>query len=247
MTTQWTLPKTLPSNLASVPIIDLRGQIPVNPKGSWTDINPPRNVDALTDIVLHHDAISKADTAKYSDLQLIINIANSHISLTKNRANGDGGFPYSLFVRNGKVYICNDLTTFVYGVASNNSYTVHISVSGNYAANDVLIDSDRNALYAAYYIAKASMPAFKSLKAHGEITPTLCPGYDMVKVRADIADIDFSMLLNENLQGQLLNAASLQTRVKDLYDKAAAPGKNQVEAIRKLSRVADIMRNEGLL
>lgn len=245
--TQWISPKILPNSLSSVPIVDLSGQIPVNPKGGWTDINPPRAVQALTDIVMHHDALSKADTAKYTDVQLIRNIATSHINSTKNRSNGDGGFPYHLFIRNGTVYICNDLTTFTYGVASNNSYTVHISVSGNYAANDVLIDADRNALYAAYYIAKASMPAFKSLKSHGEIMPTQCPGYSMAKVRSDIVEIDFSMELNENLQGQLLNAASLNTRVGDLYSKAAAPGKNQVEAIRKLSRVADIMRSEGLL
>lgn len=247
MTTQWILPKILPNSLANVPIVDLRGQVPVNPKGSWTDINPPRAIEALTDIVFHHDALSKATTAKYSDLQLIHNIANSHIRLTKNRANGDGGFPYHIFVRNGTVYIVNDPSTFTYGVASNNGYTVHISVSGNYAANDVLNDADRSALYVAYYIAKGSMPSFEALRGHGEINATACPGYNMDKVRADIAGIDLTMELNENLQGQLLNAAALQNRVKDLYDKALVPGKNQPEAIRKLSRVADIMRLEGLL
>lgn len=247
MTTQWTLPKILPNSLANVPIIDLRDQIPVNPKGGWTDINPPRNVEALTDIVMHHDALSKSSTAKYTDIQLIQNIANTHIRSTKNRANGDGGFPYHIFVRNGNVYLVNDPTTFTYGVASNNGYTIHISVSGNYAANDILNDADRSALYVAYYIAKCSMPKFKALKSHGELTPTACPGYSMDKVRADIAGIDLTMELNENLQGQLLNAAALQNRVKDLYDKALVPGRNQPEAIRKLSRVADIMRSEGLL
>lgn len=245
--TPWILPKTLPSNLATVPIIDLRGQVPVNPSGGWKDINPPRSIDRLTDVVFHHDALAKADTAKYTDEQLIRNIAISHINSKKNRTNGDGGFPYHLFVRNGKVYIVNDPDALTYGVASNNGYTVHISVSGNYAAKDVLTDPDRAALYVAYYIAKGTMPAYKNLRGHGEITPTQCPGYSMDKVRADIKDIDLNMELSENLQGQLLNAAALETRVRDLYDKAKSPGKYQTEAIRKLSRVADIMRAEGLL
>ncbi|WP_028609239.1 peptidoglycan recognition protein family protein [Paenibacillus harenae] len=245
--TQWILPKILPNNLAAVPVIDLRGKLPVNPNGGWTVINPPRNVEALTDIVMHHDALSKSSTAKYTDEQLIQNISTTHINSKKNRSKGDGGFPYHLFIRNGKLYICNDLTDFTYGVASNNGYTVHISVSGNYAGNDVLNDADRAALYMAYYIAKSSMPAFKELRSHGEMTPTACPGYSMDKVRSDISEIELSMELNDNLQGQLLNAAALETRVKDLYKKASNPGKNQFEAIRKLSRVADIMRAEGLL
>lgn len=247
MSTEWILPKILPSSLANVQIVDLRGQIPVNPKGSWTDINKPRSFAALTHIVLHHDALSKASTAQYSDMQLIQNIANTHIRSVKNRPAGDGGFPYHMFIRNGKVYICNDPTTFTYGVASNNSYTVHISVSGNYAANDVLVDADRAALYVAYYIAKGTMPAYQDVKGHGELMPTQCPGYNMAKVRSDILGLDLTMQLDENLQGQLMNAAALDARVKNLYSTATNKGKFQFEAIRKLSRVADIMRSEGLL
>ena len=245
--TQWIIPKTAPSNLAAIPIVDLRAVLPINPKGGWTVINPPRSVSALTDIVLHHDALTKASTVKQKDEELIRNIANSHIRLTRNRANGDGGFPYHLFVRSGTVYICNDLTTFTYGVSSNNGYTVHISVSGDYANVDALTDQDRNALYMAILIAKASMPAYKDMKSHKELWPTACPGYDVEKVRADIKDIEFSMQLSDNLKIQLFNAGALEERVKDLYQKALTPGKNQVEAIRKLSRVADIMRAEGLL
>lgn len=245
--TQWILPKTLPFNLAAVPIIDLRGHIPVNPKGGWNAINLARDVSKITTIALHHDALSKASTAQYSDEELIRRISVSHINSTKNRPNGDGGFPYHLFVRNGKVYICNDLTDLTYGVASNNNYTVHISVSGEYSKTDNLTDFDRAALYVAYYIAKGSMPAFNEVKGHNEMTPTSCPGYSVAKVKADITDIDLSMELSENAQGQLLNAASLNTRINDLYAKAVAPGKFQLEAIKKLSRVADIMRAEGLL
>lgn len=243
----WILQTVLPPSLSAVPVVDLRGHIPVNPKGGWDQINNPRDINKINTIVFHHDAISKSDTSGLMDEELIGNIADGHIRSKKNRSDGDGGFPYHMFIRNGKVYITNDLRTFTYGVSSNNGYTVHISVSGNYAYNDALNDADRNALYAAYYIAKASMPAFKEIKSHGEITPTACPGYSMTKVRADISSIDLSMELNENLQGQLLNAASLETRVKDLYAKAVTPGKFQEEAIRKLSRVADVMRVEGLL
>lgn len=243
----WILQTALTPSLVNVPVIDLRGHIPVNPKGSWNDINAPRDINKLTTIVFHHTGISKSSTAKYMDEEFIRNIANSHIRSTKNRAAGDGGFPYHAMIRNGKVFITNDLPTFVYGVASNNKSTVHISVDGHYAGNDVLNDQDRLALYTAYYLAKGSMPAFEKLVGHSALSPSACPGYDMNKVHKDIAEIDLSMELNENLQSQLLNAAALETRVKDLYGKAIAPGKYQEEAIKKLSKVADMMRVQGLL
>lgn len=243
----WILQTVLPPSLSAVPIVDLRGTIPVNPKGGWNDINAPRDINKLTKIVFHHTGMLKSATTKYTDEELIRNIATAHIRSTKNRKQGDGGFPYQAMVRNGKLFITNDLPTFVYGVASNNRDTVHISVDGNYAANDVLNDQDRKALYAAYYLAKASMPAFEKLVGHKDLSPSSCPGYDMTKVHKDIAEIDLSMELSENLQGQLLNAAALHTRVNDLYSRAAAPGKWQTEAIKKLSRIADMMRGEGLL
>lgn len=191
--TQWTLPKTLPSDLSSIEIIDLRGKLPVNPKGSWDDINAPRDLSKLTTIIVHHDGMSKASTAKYGDEEFIKRISTSHINSTKNRKDGDGGFPYHLFIRSGKIYICNDIYTFTYGVASNNSYTVHISVGGEYARTDALTDADRKALYAAYLLAKESMPSFKTDKGHGELQATSCPGFDMSKVRNDIFSIEMEM------------------------------------------------------
>lgn len=244
--TDWTLLKTVPSSLSAVKVVDLRGNIPVNPKYTWEKLNGARDINDLTTIVLHHDALSKAMTSQYNDEELIRRIAVSHINSKRNLKGGDN-FPYHIFVRNGRVYLCNSITDMTYGVASNNKYTVHIAVSGNYSANDVLTDADRAALYMAYYIAKGSMSAYKDVTGHNSITPTSCPGYSVAKVKADIAEIDLSMELNENLQGQLLNAAALETRVKDLYSKAVTPGKFQEEAIRKLSKVADIMRVEGLL
>lgn len=246
MTMEWTLPKTLASSLASVPIVNLIGHIPTNPKYTWESLNGARDINNLSVAVAHHDALSKSSTAKYNDEELIRRIATSHINSTRNLKGGDN-FPYHIWIRNGRVYLCNSITDMTYGVASKNKNSIHICVSGNYAEHDVLTDADRNALIVAYYIAKANMPSFEKFVGHSELNPTRCPGYDMHKVHADIAQIDLSMELNENLQGQLLNAASLETRVKDLYSKAVTPGKYQEEAIRKLSRVADILRLEGLL
>lgn len=233
--------------LKDVKLIDIRGQLPVNPNYTWSQLAGIRDISTLNTLVCHHDAIPKNKSGKYDDIDLAKRIARDHINSKKNHPLGDAGFPYDVWIRNGIVYWCNDIEQREYGVASNNGYTVNVCVSGDYRNYDTLTPNDRRALYAAVMALKEVLPTIEHIKGHGEIVPTNCPGYDMNKVRSDISGIELNKELQENLQGQLLNAAALETRVKDLYSKAVTPGKFQEEAIRKLSRVADILRLEGLL
>ncbi|RCW44210.1 peptidoglycan recognition protein family protein [Paenibacillus prosopidis] len=244
-------PSNLSSDFQGVQFIDIRDQLPVNPNYTWTQLAGVRDDEVLNTLVCHHDAIPKRMTTKYSDIKLASRIATAHINSKKNHPKGDAGFPYDLWIRNGNIYWCNDIEQREYGVASNNGYTVNVCVSGDYFHGDTLTPEDRRALYVAIIILKEALPAIEKIKGHGELVPTNCPGYGMNHVREDVSALEIKLELEEelanNLQGQLLNAAALNTRVNDLYGKATAPGKFQEEAIRKLSRVADIMRSEGLL
>lgn len=182
--------QTLPSSLQGVPVVDMREKLPVNPSYTWISLKGPRKIAALTRIVFHHDGMAKSRSAGLSDEQFMRNIAQGHINSPKNIKGGDPGFPYHFYIRNGIVYYCNDLEAFTYGVASNNSDTVHISVAGHYAGIDRLEERDRRALYAAFFLVKQNLPNYRELKGHGELSPSDCPGFSMDKARADIAALD---------------------------------------------------------
>lgn len=215
-----TYPSNLPSELQGVQIIDVRETLPVNLHYTWTQLKGIRPVTDLTTIVLHHDAISKQSSAKYTDMQLAINISLAHIRSKKNRLTGDPGFPYDLWIRNGIIYFTNYVETLEYGVASNNLYTVNVCVSGNYAYGDILTDADRKALYVAYFLLKAVMPAYKAVRGHGEISPTQCPGYDMYKVRADLMDIEQRMIFESSAAHSKETAFKIAGQTMYLYNMA---------------------------
>lgn len=181
------------SELQGVPFFDIRGQLPVNPNYTWAQLAGVRDAAALNTTVCHHDGIPKAKSAKYSDIELAKRIATDHINSKKNHAKGDAGFPYDVWIRNGNLYWANDIEQREYGVAGNNGYTVNVCVSGDYYNGDVLSPEDRKALYAAVLMIKQALPAMKSLKGHGEIQPTNCPGYDVIQVRRDIIRIEMEI------------------------------------------------------
>lgn len=244
------LPSNLPSNLKGQ-VFDARKLLPVNPRYTWETLKGLRNPNDLTTIVVHHDALSKASSKPYSDLEFAKRIATSHINTTKNLPGGDAGFPYHIWIRSGVIYIANDLEAFTFGVASNNGYTVHICVSGNYAGLDTLDDRDRHALYGAILMVKALIPSVTIIKAHKEITATACPGFDVGKVRKDIADIESSMALNTELDNTgnttMAQVYAAFTRFSSLYTTATAAGPNQAEAQRKILQIAGMMIDTGIL
>lgn len=182
------------SKIGCPQIKDIADQLPVNKNYTWQQLTGgPRDIAAITTIALHHDCYPKKNVANTSDMDLAISIAQDHIALTKNEAKGDAGFPYHIWIRNGQAYQTNDLLSFTYGVASNNSYTVHICVSGEYKNTDVLTDADRKALYGAIMAVIGVLPNYKEIKGHCELNSTDCPGYDHMKVKVDIASLQLQM------------------------------------------------------
>lgn len=246
------LPSNLPNNLKGQ-VFDARKLLPTNPKYTWESLKGLRDPKNITTIALHHDAISKKASAKYTDIDFAKRISTSHINSKKNIPGGDPGFPYHVWIRNGTIYVCNDIEAFTYGVSSNNSYTVHICVSGNYAGIDTLEERDRNALLAAILMVKSMIP-ITAIKGHKELDATSCPGYDVGKVRDDIQEIekvDSTPALNEELDNTA-NAAMTKvfaayTRAVDLYKVASTPGPNQAEGQRKWMQIADMMAQSGIL
>lgn len=179
-------PQTVINDLGVPQVIDWRNQLPVNPNYTWAQLAGIRPLEDLSTIGLHHDAISKAQSANYSDLELATNIAKYHISMTKNEKKGDAGFPYHIWIRNGNTYYCNNILDLTYGIARENGYIVHICVSGDYVNGDQLTDADRNALLAAILAVKGLLPSYSGIKAHCELNPTSCPGYDYRSIRNDV-------------------------------------------------------------
>lgn len=249
------LPSNLTSDLANVQIVNIIDQLPVNPRHTWAQLAGVRSPEELTTQGLHHDAISKASVAKYDDLQLATIIANNHIRLKSNDPDGDGGFPYHVFIRNGIVYLCNDLTVRTYGIAGNNGYTVHICVSGDYKNYDVMTDADRRALYVAILAVKKALPECVILKGHGELNPSQCPGYNMDRVRRDIISIENQIEYNQSGAAKKANAFAIANQL--LYMANMGQGKNadgspadagQVEwALNMLMELKPFMLERGLL
>lgn len=247
---------TYPSNLDyNVPFIDLRDKLPVNPNYTWSQLAGVREVDALNTIVVHHDGMSKASTAKYSDIQLAERIAIAHISSIKNHEKGDAGFPYDLWIRNGIIYWTNDIEQREYGVAGNNGYTVNVCVSGDYHNYDVLTDADRKALYAAILMLKEALPADKFIKGHNELQQTHCPGFDMNKVRSDIADIENKILFEQSASRKREMAFQIANQSLYLYNMAngklpdGSPSSEgqQTWAINMLHEFYPFLKQKGLV
>lgn len=190
MTMTLQLPSNLPYDYQHIPFLDIRKDLPVNPNYNWTQLAGERKPSSLTTIVCHHDAIPKAKSAKYEDVVFASRIATDHINSKKNHPKGDAGFPYDVWIRNGKIYWCNDIEQREYGVGGNNGYTVNVCVSGDYFNGDTMTEDDRKALYIAILMLKAVLPAYKEIKGHGEIVPTNCPGYNIAEVRNGVIGLE---------------------------------------------------------
>lgn len=188
-------PSTITSKFPGVVYADVTDQLPKNPKNTWAQLAGVRDISDLTTIALHHDAYPKKNTANASDMQLLSDMAKDHINNLKYDPTGEGGVPYHIWIRSGRIYQCNDLLDRTYGVGSNNAYTIHICVSGDYFKYDQLTDADRNALYMAILLVINVLPQYKEIKAHKEFPEnfTDCPGYNHQQVRDDIAKLQLQI------------------------------------------------------
>lgn len=238
-------PILLASNVK--PIIDITDRLPKHPNGGW-EVMPLKRYDGstrsglrmfeeVTHISVHHTATEGGTPEGH---------AKFHI-----RKNG-GGIAYHIYIKGDQSYQVNDLLALTWHTQSRNYHSVGISVEGNFTKRN-LTDDERNNLYASILAVMNifSIPLTNVL-GHREFDKqaTSCPGFDMNKIRTDLAAIIEQQQYIEspaNLNAEL-NATTL--RYNDLWSKFAnKDGKwskeIQAEAERKLSVVNVELRKQG--
>lgn len=244
------LPSEIIAKLGVIQVEDIAEKLPINPQNSWSQLAGVRDINDLTTIALHHDGYPKHKTTQYTDLQLASNMANDHINNKVYDAAGEGGIPYHIWIRNGRIYQTNNILDRTYGVGSHNAYTVHICVSGEYYKTDVLTDADSKALCAAIIMVKSVLPNFQSIKAHKELNPTHCPGYDYKKIIADVVTIETQIEYEKSEEHAKATAFSIANQILYLANMVngadASPG-NKAWAQAMLLELAPFMKSKGLL
>ena len=229
-------------------VVDVRSQLAVNPNYTWAELAGVRPLSNLTTVVFHHDAIPKSRVASQSDMQLMSNIAKSHISLKASEPKGDAGFPYHIYIRNGTAYYCNTLVDRTYGVANNNGYTIHISVSGDYT-QDTLSQEDRVLLQAVSIQLSRVLPSYKQIKGHSELNPTACPAFDYANIRNEIVTLTNRLLQSNSWNEQVIELQKVSNQalyMTNLMQLGESDG-NAQWAKGWLKEVYDIMKSKNLL
>jgi hypothetical protein len=240
------IPSEIQSKLGITGIMDITDQLPKNPNYTWAQLAGVRDINDLTTIGIHHDAWPKKNRANVDDITFAKEIAQDHIDYKGNEKKGDAGFPYHLWIRNGKVYQTNDILDRTYGIGGNNGYIVHICVSGDYYSYDTLTDPDRNALYAAILAVKAVLPQYKGIVGHCELNPKNCPGFDHNKVKQDIPKLELEIKATVD-PGQIMNRArSSASQHAYLFNEYAANPveKKWLEAY--LLKMDEVTRDMGM-
>jgi hypothetical protein len=235
------------NNLNVKPIVDLRGVIPVNPAYTWEQLCGNRNPNAITTIIVHHDALPKYKFEGVTDVELATRIANGHIGSKVNHEKGDPGFPYDIWIRGGQAYLCNDLLPLKYGVPSNNGYTIHVSVSGEYKYTDGMTDDDRTALIAVILMLQQheQFPNVKIIKGHGEVTPTACPGIDMNKLRNDVLDTRIRIDAASTMEARRGYAYLVSQQTQYMYSLVNKNDGNEQWALNYFEKFFSLMKAEG--
>lgn len=228
-------------------LVDVRSQLPVNPKYTWAQLAGVRKLESLTTIALHHDAIRKSQRAGWNDLDYIKNIAQRHIEYVGNEPNGDAGCPYHVIIRSGTVYLCNNIEDRIYGVTDNNGYTVHVCVAGEYAFTDSLTDADRKALIGVLIALKQSLPSYKAIKAHKELDSTSCPGYDFSGIRNDVQTVEMKLQRNTTIAARRERAFAVANQATYMYNLTSQNDGDAEWAFNWLDEVYDIMKSKNLL
>lgn len=212
------------------PFIDITDQLPIRP-----DPNAPRTPEQITHISVHHSAVEGGTIQGYADYH-VKTLGWAHIG-------------YHMVIKGDQVYQTNDLLTFSYHTASNNSYTVSVSVSGDLSKRP-LSEVERNALYAVIltYMDVFGIPV-ENVWGHNEFpqNATSCPCIDMVKVREDIRAIQLLMQRKKSRPTQLEKAYAVANQVTYLYGLAKQRDGDGEWALGQLVQVEDIMKSKGLL
>lgn len=236
-------------NLGVPQLVDIRDQLPRHKNGSWADIAGFRKFSDLDVIGLHHDAIGKHLRADWEPLDIIKNIANTHIN-TKQYT--EGGLPYHIVIIRGVAYYCNEISWKVYGISNHNNHVIHVMVHGNYVQFDTLTDADRRCLIAVCLMLmeqKELMPNLTMIKAHKELSPTSCPGYDYASIRNDVETWQQKFAREDSWDWKIQQINGFLNQVQymtDLIKEGSESGRANW-ALNSLMDAIDVMRSKNLL
>jgi hypothetical protein len=244
-----TIPQEVLNKTGVPQIIDITDQLPVNKNYTWAQLAGTRDINDLTTVAWHHDDIAKSLRAGWDNISVAKRIAENHIELTKNEKKGDAGFPYHFWIRDGKIYQCNNVLDRTYGVAGNNGYTVHVCISGSYAGKDTLEDADRRALQAITLTLMRELPQYQAIKAHSELNATDCPGYDYQTIRNEVINLDMKIKQESTWAGKvkLVNEVANQYSFMTNLMKAGESDGNAQWAANQLLAVREILIAQKLL
>jgi hypothetical protein len=238
-----TFPPTLVSELGVSQMLDITDQLPHNPAYTWAELAGARDLNDLTVIVLHHSGVPKSAgcTAERH--------ATNHINGRAYEPKGEPGIPYHFYINNGQAYQVNDVLDRTYGVASNNAYTVHVCVEGEYYKTDQLSDADKNALLSVMLTVKAALPAFSAFKGHCELNPTDCPGYNYKAIIGQAQTLEQRLKSADTWSMKLNKVAAIVNEINYCNGliKAGPDDGNALWAMQKQLELYDLMKQTGLL
>lgn len=217
------------------PIIDITDRLPKHKIKQW----PKRSAAQIQRIIVHHMA-SEAP---------LINQANYHIN-----HHGWPGLAYHLVIVKGQVYQTNDLISRTSHAMGANDIGIGIAVLGDLSKRDMTLE-ERNALYAAILTVRELFP-HAIIQGHNEASKELanhstsCPCTNMDRIRKEVLKVE-----NEKLNSELDNTPNAtmtriyaaKGRLDDLYKLATTQGQYQAEAQRKMTQIADMMVQSGIL
>lgn len=207
-------------------VVNIIDQLPHHPNKKW----PRRNFNLLQGITVHHFA-SEAP---------IKNQALYHIN-----AHDWAGIAYAVIIRDGQILQSNYLDDRTTHASGGNDISFGVCIGGDLSKR-VMTDFERRALSGIVLGLKEMFPDLW-VKGHNQISKTSCPCTDMNKIREDIMTAELKLELTETPNDKLAQAIAVRTRVEDLYLTSQKPGKYTDEAFRKLVRIGNIMKEQGLM
>lgn len=239
-----TFPQNLVNELNVPQMQDICDSLPVNRNWTWftmptredangNDIAGPRDIGDISTIILHHSGVAKSKGCTAASH------ANAHIANKAYSSKGEPGIPYHFYIKDSQAYQTNDILAFTYGVGSNNYYTVHICVEGDYKNYDTLTDADRRALIATILTVKEALPAFSGIMAHCELNKTDCPGYDYKSIIQDAVTLGKRLSDENSWEGKNKKKNQVVSEINYLFE-LIKKGPNDGDAVWAMNHYLDL-------
>lgn len=205
------------------------------PKSKTAKPWPMRPQSAINETVVHHSA----------DTGLIENEALYHIN---NR--GWYTISYHISIDRGEILQLNDFLMRTTHASGANDRSIGVCVNGKLHTRP-MTDFERRALIGVNLAIQELFPNIK-ISGHNEVGKrngygTTCPAISMDQLRSDIMTEGLKVEVSNTPNDQLQKAFAVQARVADIYKVASAPGKYQSEGNRKMAKMYDWMKAEGLI